>query len=406
MIGEKLKEARMEMSISQKQLAGESSLTRSYISMIENGHTVPSQRTLERLAYILRKPLHYFHGETSEQIEVIAAGYLSKAESILIQEDSEAGLEWLDRVEKLNLDDFLWVKSFLMRMEFWISRKRYSDAYHTYMERKLYLEKINDRTLGYEINMKIAKLLFRMERFHDSITHYQVAVKKISGLKSYHMAAAEGYTYLGTCHLRVGNNECALKAYLSAFELAQLEGNVKQLGDISMGIGKAYFLEKELVKSKMWTIKCIQYYKHQSINDYMTAVHNLAIIERKMGNLKVYREKLAKCLWYSRRNNEELFSKCLLELALYKFILTHLDQAQVYCKKSLEIISYTESTYARGEIFRLLGAVYLLKENQDLAYFFIQASSDLFRRIPLTSEASMSSDLLKKNKAEIMEIFT
>ncbi|WJV29637.1 hypothetical protein QTG56_00185 [Rossellomorea sp. AcN35-11] len=62
-----------------------------------------------------------------------------------------------------------------------------------------------------------------------------------------------------------------------------------------------------------------------------------------------------------------------------------------------------DSTYLRGEIYRLLGAGYLVEERDEkLAYFFSQASADLFRRIPLPAEAAFSNQLLQKSKAEII----
>jgi transcriptional regulator with XRE-family HTH domain len=403
LIGKKLKQARVEMGISQKQLAGESSLTRSYISMIENGHTIPNQQTLEKLAYILKKPLYYFLEEPTDHNEVIGRAYIEKAESLL-QENSAEGLEWLDRLEQLKIDDFLWVKSFLMRVDFWISRKRYSEAYHSYMERKIHLDKIRDRTLGYEVHMKIAKLYFRMERFKDSISYYQHAITLVSRLKNFNLAIAEAHTYLGTCYLRIGNLSESLNSYISAFELAKLEGDEKQLGNISMGIGKVYVLKRDLAKSKVWTEKCIHYFLHQGKEDHMAAVFNLAVIERKIGNISSSRKKLAVCTWYARKNNPELFSQCLFEIAVCKLHLSQLKQVKFYCRKALESLSSNDSTYLRGEIFRLLGAVQLFAGNKELAYFFTQASSDLFRRIPLPTEASFTADMITKSKSEIIGI--
>ncbi|MCR8848371.1 helix-turn-helix domain-containing protein [Rossellomorea sp. SC111] len=404
MIGKKLKEARAEMRISQKQLAGELSLTRSYISMVENGHAVPNQQTLEKIAYILKKPLYYFLEEPADHNEVVGRAYIEKAESLILKDNSAEGLDWLDRLEQLKLDDFLWVKSFLMRIEFWISRERYSEAYHSYLERKFHLEKIKERTLGYEVHMKIAKLYFRMERFKDAISHYQYAVKLVSRLKNFHLAMSQAHTYLGTCYLRIGHIDESLNAYIAAFELAKLEGDDKQLGNISMGIGKAYLLKRDLVKAKIWTEQCFDYFQHQGKDCHMAAMFNLAVVERKIGDLCSSRKKLAICTWYARKNNQEIFSNCLFEIAVCKLHLSQLKQVQFYCRKALESLSISDSTYLRGEIFRLLGAVHLFEGDQELAYFFTQASSDLFRRIPRPIESSFTTNILTKSKSEILEI--
>ncbi|WJV29638.1 hypothetical protein QTG56_00190 [Rossellomorea sp. AcN35-11] len=94
-----------------------------------------------------------------------------------------------------------------------------------------------------------------------------------------------------------------------AFECAKLEGDEKQLGDISMGIGKAYLHQKNYVKAKSWTETCVGYYQQQSQKDQMAALFNLAAIERKLGNLDSFRDMLACCTWYARKRDPELFFK-------------------------------------------------------------------------------------------------
>lgn len=58
-LGEKIRRARMEAGLSQRQLAGEE-ITRNMLSLIENGTAKPSVKTLRYLAARLEKPLGYF----------------------------------------------------------------------------------------------------------------------------------------------------------------------------------------------------------------------------------------------------------------------------------------------------------------------------------------------------------
>ena len=58
-LGEKLKAARLEAGLSQRQLCGET-ITRNMLSQIENGSANPSMATLQYLAGQLGKPLGYF----------------------------------------------------------------------------------------------------------------------------------------------------------------------------------------------------------------------------------------------------------------------------------------------------------------------------------------------------------
>ena len=63
-LGEKLKQARLEAGLSQRQLCGEE-ITRNMLSLIENGSAKPSMKTLQYLAARLGKPVSYFLEETA-----------------------------------------------------------------------------------------------------------------------------------------------------------------------------------------------------------------------------------------------------------------------------------------------------------------------------------------------------
>lgn len=62
-LGEKLRQARLEAGLSQRQLCGEE-ITRNMLSQIENGAASPSLATLRYLASRLEKPLSFFLEET------------------------------------------------------------------------------------------------------------------------------------------------------------------------------------------------------------------------------------------------------------------------------------------------------------------------------------------------------
>lgn len=63
-LGEKLRQARMEAGLSQRQLCGEE-ITRNMLSLIENGAAKPSMKTLQYLAARLGKSVSYFLEETA-----------------------------------------------------------------------------------------------------------------------------------------------------------------------------------------------------------------------------------------------------------------------------------------------------------------------------------------------------
>ena len=57
-IGDKLKELRETKEFSQGDIEKRTGLLRCYISRVENGHTVPSVDTLEKMARALEVPMY------------------------------------------------------------------------------------------------------------------------------------------------------------------------------------------------------------------------------------------------------------------------------------------------------------------------------------------------------------
>ena len=64
-IGDRLREMRVEKKLSQGDIEKRTGLLRCYISRVENGHTVPAIETLEKLARALEVPLYqlFYEGE-------------------------------------------------------------------------------------------------------------------------------------------------------------------------------------------------------------------------------------------------------------------------------------------------------------------------------------------------------
>jgi transcriptional regulator with XRE-family HTH domain len=69
-IADRLKELRESKKLSQGDIEKRTGLLRSYISRVENGHTVPAVETLEKMARALEVPMYQlFHeGEVPESV--------------------------------------------------------------------------------------------------------------------------------------------------------------------------------------------------------------------------------------------------------------------------------------------------------------------------------------------------
>ena len=100
-IGTRLRKLREDKKLSQGDIEERTGLLRCYISRVENGHTVPSLETLERLASALEIPLYqlFYEGE-----DVPALPNLSKrqtTEELVISEESEKEMRFFEKVRRL-----------------------------------------------------------------------------------------------------------------------------------------------------------------------------------------------------------------------------------------------------------------------------------------------------------------
>ncbi len=98
-LGKKIRRARQEAGLSQRQLCGEE-ITRNMLSLIENGAARPSMKTLSLLAQRLGKPVSYFLEEnTQDPSELItSAEALRQVEAALLEKKTVYAAQLLECV--------------------------------------------------------------------------------------------------------------------------------------------------------------------------------------------------------------------------------------------------------------------------------------------------------------------
>lgn len=92
-LGERLRQARQEAGLSQRQLCGDT-ITRNMLSQIENGSARPSMETLRYLAARLGKPMGYFLEEqavTSHNLGVMERARQKEGQAVLEELESYEG---------------------------------------------------------------------------------------------------------------------------------------------------------------------------------------------------------------------------------------------------------------------------------------------------------------------------
>jgi transcriptional regulator with XRE-family HTH domain len=126
-IGKRLRQLREERGLSQGAIENRTGLLRCYISRVENGHTVPSLETLERLAYALQIPLYqlFYEGKVPPPLPKLSARCTTEELAQAHDEQSDESKfiakvkELLSRINKKDRQLLLYVAQKLASRQGW-----------------------------------------------------------------------------------------------------------------------------------------------------------------------------------------------------------------------------------------------------------------------------------------------
>ena len=111
-LGESIKNIRQAKGLSQGEMQKRTGILRSYLSRVENGHTVPSLATLQRLASAMGVALSDFFSANGQPVEGASAAaaavasdpasqYLAELKTLLPQLTSQQRDQLLDMVKDM-----------------------------------------------------------------------------------------------------------------------------------------------------------------------------------------------------------------------------------------------------------------------------------------------------------------
>jgi transcriptional regulator with XRE-family HTH domain len=100
-IGSRLRKLREERKLSQGDVEKRTGLLRCYISRVENGHTIPSIETLERLASALEIPLYQLFYEGDEAPPLPNLSKRHTTEELALGVEDEKDLRFLEKVNRV-----------------------------------------------------------------------------------------------------------------------------------------------------------------------------------------------------------------------------------------------------------------------------------------------------------------
>jgi transcriptional regulator with XRE-family HTH domain len=100
-IGTRLRKLREERDFSQGDIEKRTGLLRCYISRVENGHTVPSIETLERLSAALEIPLYQLFYEGDEPPPLPNLSRRRTTEELAMDVENEKDLRFFEKVRRV-----------------------------------------------------------------------------------------------------------------------------------------------------------------------------------------------------------------------------------------------------------------------------------------------------------------
>src|SRR5438093_4629144 len=100
-IGARIRRLREQKGLSQRDIEERTGLLRCYISRVENGHTIPSLDTLERLTSALEIPLYQLFYEGDEPPALPDLSKRQTTEELVMDEESEKEMRFFEKVRRL-----------------------------------------------------------------------------------------------------------------------------------------------------------------------------------------------------------------------------------------------------------------------------------------------------------------
>jgi|GEM_PF-1455352 len=397
MLGPKIRQIREQLGLSQKQLAGED-MTRSYISLIEKGRAVPSQRMLKIISRRLNTPMEFFLGGSASTDSDIGEAVLDKAKSYYAEQNDAACIRIAHKALTLTEDTSNQSEAYLLILRSYNRLGDYRQALDEGENAAFTVIRTGDRERIVEYYLEMGRAAFHAELFHAARKHYEQAYTYSSRLKHLQEEHIQSLTFLGTTHLRLGNVDEGLNYYLKAEKEAQMAGQPELYGEITLGLGKAYYMSEQdghMLLSYDWTKRSVQAYKQANSDSYVLALHNLAVIQLHMGQKKEALPLLDECARiYDKRNLPHKKASILEEISKVYLEQREPEQAEAIIKEALQLLDQQDEGMLRAKLYRLLGIVFHEKNNSNEGYYFLRMSHDLLKRISANREADISHQLL------------
>ncbi|MBS7531289.1 tetratricopeptide repeat protein [Hazenella sp. IB182353] len=401
MLGNKIKEMRKSLGMSQSQLGG-TDMTRAYISMIEKGNATPSHKALAIIAERLGKPIQYFLEDKHDHQMERALITLNSARQKIENNHIDEGVHLAKQAIQLTTDPYLIGESALLIGYAYFGTDLFKDALQYYklalpeFMKLAHSEKIVSALVG------CGSSSFKMQDFKAARHFYEKALTYISQNKKQVQNRVQVLTYLGTTCTRLGEADQAIQIYKEALDEAQYLDEPRTVGMLQRGLGGTFLKMGKMEEAMKYTRDALHTFEHIHEEEFYMSLHNLAIIESSTGFYRQSYENLAKCLqYYQKTKNVELQAYIMEEMAIYWFKRGNDQEAKQMCNKTLLLLENDDNYMMRANLYRLMGKIHHAEGEYDTAHFFLRMSYDSYQNLHLANEADKTYKLLSEVKEHL-----
>lgn len=401
MVGNKVRQLRLALGLSQQQLAGRE-MTRAFVSLVETNKCMPSPETLRVIAQRLGKPVEYFVEASNAEDELadIVIPMLESAERELAQGSGDMARRKLNQALKRlvgfdRTDLEAHARSLLLQC---LRKLNLNEEVLEEGERSLECyTRLNDVRGLAQTHQQIGTAAFLLEDFARARRAYEKAALYSSGLKQLQGFRADVLSFLGSTLHRLGAYPESIACYQEALAESAPLNTREQWGSIAMGLGWVYFRQGCLPEAVHWTNRALEVLRHAGSPNAVLARHNLAIMEAARGNWETAYAGFQACLKvYRERGFVEQHASVLEDLAHYWMHRRDLDRVEQMCWDALDLLDIQDNGIVRGRLYRLLGRVAVIRGHLSEARSMLQVSHELFRRLKSTVEADTTLQELQQ----------
>lgn len=401
-LGEKVRRLRLELRLSQQQLAGKE-MTRAFVSLVESGKSTPSPESLRVIAHRLGKPVEYFlRDEDDDDALNSVVALLESAERDFQGEGSAAAqaayrklthaLKLCIPLERMELE----ARARGLSLRCLCRLGRYEDVLEEGDRALDCFKELGDRGGIAVTHFEMGRAALYQEEFNTARRAYEKAALYSAGLKTMQALRAQALLYLGSCLYKLGSYAEAAERYREALSEAGVQDDPALKGLITMSLGWVLYRSGDLEDAYRWTKTSYDSFRESKAQDTVLAHHNLGVIQAARGRWEEAYGIFQSCLQTYRETGRPAKQAAILEdLARYWIQRTDLERAEGICWEAVDLLDLQDDGLVRGRVYRLLGGIAATRGDLAKARDLLRVSLEILRRMKAAAEVGATQEQLE-----------